>query len=524
MIKLDEISLAIGFNNQEIIEKCAKKLKISSKNIKDFEIIKLSLDARRKNNIKYIASIGLELDSINSEKFKNFEFELNRNGLIYNQKTIDKSPIVVGFGPSGMFSGLALARMGLKPIILEQGKPVEERIKDVEMFWKDGKLNKYSNVQFGEGGAGTFSDGKLNSNTNNSYTRKVINELYNMGAPKEILYLSKPHIGSDNLQAIVRNIREEIIKLGGKVLFSCKMTEIFVKNDKLTNINVKNLKTDEEFTLETNHLLLCPGHSARDSFKMLYEKNIDIKQKPFAMGVRIEHPQKLINISQYGKGYDSRLPNADYKLVVHLPNNRNVFTFCMCPGGQVVASSSDDGEIVTNGMSLFARDGKFANSALLVNVTPDDFGSSHPLAGIDFQAKYEKLAFKLGGENFTAPAQSVGRFLNKQNCDIKSCISTYQPQIKICDISKCLPNFVTESLKQALPLLDKKLNGFASDQAMLIAIESRSSCPITIVRDSSYQSNIKGIYPVGEGAGYAGGIITSAQDGVKVSESIYENL
>ncbi len=533
MIKLDEVSLPIGFNESDIIENCCKKLKILPKNIKKTEIIKLSIDARRKNNIKYIASIGLELDKTVSTKFKNLEFDIDRSGLNYNQIKIEKPPVIVGFGPSGMFSGLALARMGLKPIIIEQGKSVEERKKDVEIFWKEGKLNKFSNVQFGEGGAGTFSDGKLNSNTSNTFTKKVINELYNMGAPKEILYLSKPHIGSDNLQLIVKNIREEIIKLGGKVLFSCKLSEISVKNNKLSSITIKNLINNEEFSLSTNHLLLCLGHSARDTFKMLYEHNILIKQKPFAMGVRIEQSQQQINQAQYGKNYDSRLPNADYKLVVHLPNNRNVFTFCMCPGGQVVASSSDEGEIVTNGMSYFARDGKNANAALLVNIMPEDFASSHPLAGIDFQAKYEKLAYDLGGANFNAPAQMVGDFIkgnvnkreqNQQNKKAKQIVSTYKPGIKLCDISKCLPNFVTESLKEALPLLDKKLQGFAADENMLIAIESRSSCPITIVRDQTFQSSIKGIYPVGEGAGYAGGIITSAQDGIKVSEAIYDSL
>ncbi len=525
MIKVDEISLPIGFTEKEIKENCAKKLKISSKNIKNIEIIKLSLDARRKNNIKYIASVAIEIDEKLQSKFKHIEFKIDRAGLEYKQKTIEKSPIIVGFGPSGMFSGLALARMGLKPIIIEQGKPVDERIKDVEKFWKEGKLNRFSNVQFGEGGAGTFSDGKLNSNTSNNFTRKVINELYNMGGPKEILYTAKPHIGSDNLQKIVKNIREEIIKLGGKVLFSCKMTEISVKNNKLSEIIVLNLCNNEKFTLSTNHLLLCLGHSARDTFKMLFTHNILIKQKPFAIGVRIEQSQKKINDAQYGKNYDKRLPNADYKLVVHLPNNRNVFSFCMCPGGHVVASSSAEEEIVTNGMSFYARDGKNANAALLVNVTTDDFGSNHPLAGIEFQSKYEKLAFNLGGGNFVAPAQSVGSFLKgKRINEIKTLSTTYRPDIKITDISKCLPSFVTESLKVALPLLDNKLKGFASEENILIAIESRSSCPITIVRDENFQSSIKGIFPVGEGAGYAGGIITSAQDGIKVSEAIYNSL
>lgn len=523
MIKLDNISLPITFNKDKIKEICAKNLKISSKNIKNIEIIKLSLDARRKNNIKYVATLGVELDNNLENKFQNLKFELDRTPLEYQQKSLSLPPVIIGFGPSGIFAGLALARMGLKPIIIEQGKSVEERQKDVENFWQNGILNKFSNVQFGEGGAGTFSDGKLNSNINNSYCKKVIQEFYNHGAPKEILYLSKPHIGSDNLQKIVQNIRQEIIELGGKVIFSTKFSNFYIENSKLSSILVENLNTNEKYTIKTNHLLLCIGHSARDTFEILYNNKINIIQKPFAMGVRIEQSQEKINIGQYGENYHKNLPNADYKLVEHLENGRSVFTFCMCPGGQVVASSSNDGEIVTNGMSNFARNGKNANSALLVNVTPQDYSSSHPLAGIYFQEKYEKLAFQLGGGNFVAPAQTVGNFLDK-NQSQQPLQKTYQPNIKLTDISKCLPDFVTESLKQALPLLNKKLKGFADKENLLIAIESRSSCPITILRNENYQSNIEGIYPVGEGAGYAGGIISSAQDGIKVAESIYNSI
>lgn len=523
MIKLDNINLPIGFNDDKIKEICAKTLKIQTKNIKNHELLKLSLDARHKNNIKYVASIALELDKNIEEKFSQLRYTIDRTSLIYEKKSCELSPIVVGFGPSGMFAGLALARMGLKPIIIEQGKNVDDRQKDVLEFWQNGKVNKYSNVQFGEGGAGTFSDGKLNSNVSNSYCKKAIQELYNFGAPKEVLYLSKPHIGSDNLNNIVKNIREEIIKLGGKVLFSTKFCDFSVENNKINSILIKNVENGQEERLKTNHLLLCVGHSARDVFKLLYNKEVKLEQKPFAMGVRIEQSQEKINQGQYGIGYDKRLPNADYKLVEHLENGRSVFTFCMCPGGQVVASSSEEGEIVTNGMSNFARDGENANSALLVNVTPKDFNSTHPLAGIDFQAKYEKLAFELGGKNFSAPAQTVGSFLeNEENkTELKP---TYQPRVKLTDISKCLPDFVTESLKLALPRLNNKLKGFAENGNLLIAIESRSSCPLTILRDENFECNIKGIYPVGEGAGYAGGIITSAQDGIKVAENIYKNI
>ena len=541
MIKI-EICLPVGFKNEDILENCAKKLKISQKNIQNFEIIKLSVDARHKNSIKYQASIALELEGKLEEKYRDLKFELDRSLLIYNKKSLSLSPIIVGFGPSGMFAGLTLARMGLNPIILEQGEKVDKRKQDVEEFWYNRKLNPYSNVQFGEGGAGTFSDGKLNSNVNNIYCKKVLNEFYHFGAPKEILYLSKPHIGSDNLAKIVTSIREEIENLGGKVYFSTKFIDFIVENNQIHEIIAKNVKSNEILKFQTNHLLLCLGHSARDTFEMLNNKNMKISQKPFAMGVRIEQSQKLINITQYGKD-DDRLPSADYKLVAHLPSGRSVFTFCMCPGGQVVASSSGDGEIVTNGMSNFARDGENANSALLVNVDPEDYNSSHPLAGIYFQAKFEKLAYELGGGNYCAPAQKVGEFLGRNDSKVISnnckkevsgdevqthkpykVVPTYMPGIKFTQIEKCLPTFVTQSLREALPIFDAKLKGFASDENILVAIESRSSCPITLVRDESYQSSIKGIYPIGEGAGYAGGIISSAQDAIKVCESIYEKI
>lgn len=358
MIKLDNIALPIGYNETTIKEICAKKLKLDVNNIKNFEFLKLSLDARRKNDIKYIASLALDLTEELENSFSHLKYQLNRTPLSYPHKSLKLSPVIVGFGPSGMFAGLALARMGLKPIIVEQGKKVDERQIDVDKFWNNRKINKYSNVQFGEGGAGTFSDGKLNSNISNDYCKKVLFELYNFGAPKEILYLSKPHIGSDNLKNIVKNIRKEIENLGGKVLFSTKFCDFYVENEKLSEITLENIMTGQKEIIKTNHLLLCVGHSARDTFKLLYNKNIQLIQKPFAMGVRIEQSQEKINEGQYGKGYDKRLPNADYKLVQHLENGRSVFTFCMCPGGQVVASSSDEGEIVTNGMSYFARDGK----------------------------------------------------------------------------------------------------------------------------------------------------------------------
>lgn len=522
MIKLEQIKMNIGFSKDDLIKKCSEILKISQKDIKSIKIIKQAIDARRKPKIFYVVNVALKLNENTEKRFKHLIYQEKNLRLEYAKKTIKLSPVIIGFGPSGMFAGLAFARMGFKPIIIEQGNEIEQREKDVQDFWKNRKLNKYSNVQFGEGGAGTFSDGKLNSNLDNDYCKMIINELCYFNAPEEISYQSKPHIGSDKLREVVKNLRNEIIALGGTIKFATKFEDFCVKNGKIDHIIVKNLKNNKTEEIKTDTLLLCVGHSARDVFKLLYDKGVNLKQKPFAMGVRIEQRQEDINKAQYGENYDKRLPPADYKLVTHLSNGRSVFTFCMCPGGNVVASSSDEGEIVTNGMSYYARNNENANSAVLVNITPEDYNSSHPLAGVEYQAKYEKLAFILGGSNFNAPAQSVGQFMGK---NIEHNINySYRPNITIANIEKCLPSVVSSSLKEALPILNKKLKNFAKDENLLIAIESRSSCPLTILRDENFECNIKGIYPVGEGAGYAGGIISSAQDGIKVAESIYNRV
>ncbi len=523
MLKLEQVSLKVGFKDRDVLNAISKHLNVGVKNIDSYKMLKLSIDARKKPNIKYVASIGVNLKNNLEAKFSKLLFEDKEYLLDYKLVATDKKIVIVGFGPSGMFSALALAKMGLRPLIIEQGKKVDEREKDVLEFWKNGKLDKYSNVQFGEGGAGTFSDGKLNTNLSNDYCKIVVNELARLGAPKEITYINKPHIGSDNLKTVVKNIREEIIKYGGEFMFSTKLTDITIENDEIKEITVLDLISNNQKHIKTDYLLLCVGHSARDIFKLLYDKGATIKQKPFAMGVRIEQKQTDINLSQYGKEQIEGLPNADYKLVEHLPNGRSIFTFCMCPGGEVVASSTNENEIVTNGMSLFKRDKENANSAVLINVKPTDFGSDNPLAGVDFQAKYEKLAFKLGGGNFKAPAESVGSFV--YNKDVKTNINyTYRPNLTFTKIEKCLPPFISESLKIGLPLLNKKLRNFARDENLLIAIESRTSSPVQILRDENYESSIKGIFPVGEGAGYAGGIISSAQDGIKVAEKIYERI
>ena len=523
MLKLEQVSLKVGFKDRDVLNTISKHLNVSVKNIDSYKMLRLSIDARKKPNIKYVASVGVNLKNNLEDKFSRLKFEDKEYLLNYKQKNTNKKIVIVGFGPSGMFSALSLAKMGLRPLIIEQGKRVDEREKDVLDFWENGKLNKYSNVQFGEGGAGTFSDGKLNTNLSNDYCKIVVNELARLGAPKEITYINKPHIGSDNLKTVVKNIREEIIKYGGEFMFSTKLTDIEIENNKVKEITCKDLVSNNEKHIKVDYLLLCVGHSARDIFKLLYNKGVLIRQKPFAMGVRIEQKQFDINLSQYGKEQIEGLPNADYKLVEHLPNGRSIFTFCMCPGGEVVASSTNENEIVTNGMSLYKRDKENANSAVLINVKPSDFESDNPLAGVDFQAKYEKLAFELGGGNFKAPAESVGSFI--YNKDVKTNINfTYRPNLTFTKIEKCLPTFISESLKIGLPLLNNKLKNFARNENLLIAIESRTSSPVQVIRDENYESNIKGIFPVGEGAGYAGGIVSSAQDGIKVAENIYERI
>ena len=381
-------------------------------------------------------------------------------------------------------------------------------------------------IQFGEGGAGTFSDGKLASNVSNSYTKKCINEFVLNGAPKEIFYSHTPHIGSDKLKEIVKNIREKIIANGGDVLFNTHFDGFETADNKICAVNATNVETGEKLQFKTDSLVLAVGHSAVDSYNYLKDNNCLMKQKPFAMGVRIEQNQDDINFAQYGK-VEKGLPAANYKLVEHLDNGRSVFTFCMCPGGCVVASSSEEGTIVTNGMSEYARDGKNANAAVLVNVNPEDFGGEDVLAGVHFQHKYEKLAFELGGRNYDAPAQKVKDFIMGKASDeigFGKVKPTYRPAIKLTDLSKCLPDFVVESLRLALPKFNKKITNFAHDENLLIGVESRSSAPVQIVRDENLMSNIIGLFPAGEGAGYAGGITSSAADGIKIAEKVMSYL
>ena len=504
----------------DLKKKILKMLGLSS--VYTFEISKKSIDARKKQDIHYVYSVDIETNNEKQliKKFKNVRSVEKKLYLFPNRGITVKPIVIAGTGPAGLMCALTLAQNGYRVIVLERGKCVEERKKEVDIFWNGGKFNPESNVQFGEGGAGTFSDGKLTTGIKDFRIRKVLEEFHRHGAPKEILYYSKPHVGTDNLCHMVASIRKEIIALGGEVRFENKLAGIRAENGTVCAAVVRN-KTDE-YEIDTDNIVLAIGHSARDTFVMLRDINVCMQQKSFSVGARIEHSQEMINKSQYGIHW-TKLPAADYKMAVHLDNGRGVYTFCMCPGGKVVASASEEGGIVTNGMSYFARDGRNSNSALLVNVTPEDFGDDDPLAGMYFQREIERKAFS-AGRGYSAPCQRVGDFLgigHKRQYNIEP---TYQPSVVWTELDSIFPKYIVESMREAIIKMDKKLNGFADANAVLTAPETRSSSPVRILRDSkNMQSNIKGLYPCGEGSGYAGGIMSAAVDGIKVAEAIAIN-
>ena len=514
MIRINNIKIFENLSDEELLEYVLRKNKLNKTDVKSWYILKKSIDARDKNNVHFVYTLDLELNGDKERRFEKVQkyevpkFEVKRNS--------EYRPVIIGFGPAGMFAGLVLAECGLKPIILEQGNSVDQRIKDVEDFRKNGKLNTSSNVQFGEGGAGTFSDGKLNTGNSSIYSRFVLEEFVKFGAPKEILYTAKPHIGTDNLVNVVKNIREYIKSKGGEVLFGEKVTDFTFENGKIVSVKCsKEIKTDA--------VILAIGHSSRDTIKKLLEKGVEIKTKDFAVGVRIEHLQSKINEAQYGTKTKLKLPSADYKLVYHTSKDRVVYSFCMCPGGEVMASSSDENTIVTNGMSKFARDGENANSALLVNVKTTDFGDT-PLGGMEFQEKLEKKAFEYGGENYYAPCQRVDDYIKGIKTEEFGKVKpTYKPGVTKANLNEILPEFVNEALKEGIIELNKKLVGFADGDSILTGVETRTSSAVQITRDrETLLSNILGLYPCGEGAGYAGGIMTSAIDGIKCAIKILE--
>lgn len=526
MIRINNVHIPLDYDNNTIKNKVAKELRIDRKAVKSTSIFRRSVDARKKDNIYFLCSIDTELNTNEDIVLKKAKSASKVTEYTYEVKHWkgDTSPLVVGMGPAGLFAGLILAQSGAKPIVIERGKDVDSRTADVHKFWTDGTLDITSNVQFGEGGAGTFSDGKLNTGTKDSRQRKVLEEFVKHGAPNEILYNAKPHIGTDKLKITVKNIREEIIALGGTVLFETKLVGINSDNCNIKSAVVERKGKTE--IIETNNIILAIGHSARDTFEMLYDNKLPIEAKSFSVGARIEHLREKIDKAQYGKfAGNKNLGSANYKMNVHLDNGRGVYTFCMCPGGKVVNASSEENMLVTNGMSEFARDEVNSNSALLVSVSPKDFESDSPLAGMYFQRKLESNAFKLGGENYNAPVQRVDDFINnRKSTHIGEVTPSIGPDYTLTDINSILPEFVSESIKQGIVAMGRKLNGFDNGDAILTAVETRSSSPIRILRNNETLQSValNGLYPCGEGAGYAGGIISAAVDGIKCAEKIIE--
>ena len=525
MIRIREISLPPEHSPAQLSFEAAQLLKISTSKVRKVKIIRRSVDARKKPDIRIIYTIDVTVDG--NEKKILRDSRCKRASLapvsyykVPKPKGLPKHrPVVVGFGPAGMFAALILAINGLCPIVLERGEDAASRHAKVEHFWKTGQLDTGSNIQFGEGGAGTFSDGKLNTNVNNPRIGWILEQFVKAGAREDILFDTKPHVGTDVLLNVVQNLRQRIISLGGEVRFGAQVTDLLCESGNITGVQING---DE--ILSCDHVIFAIGHSARDTFLHLESLGIPLEAKPFSMGVRIEHLQESIDKAQYGRN-DSVLPPADYKLVKHL-DEETVYTFCMCPGGYVVAAASEAGRCVTNGMSYADRDGQNANAALLVTLNPREFPYEGPLGGMYWQQEIEESAFRTGGSNYYAPAQLVGDFLgHRPSTGHGSVQPTYRPGVTWCDLHQVLPHKITRALEEALPQLDGNLAGFADADAVLTAPETRSSSPVRIVRDETKQSiGLKGLYPAGEGAGYAGGIMSAAIDGILCAEALMENL
>ena len=504
-------------------ETVAAHIGIAAVHIQSMRIVRKAIDARRKNDIHWVYAVEAKIQ--NEDRLlgrKNITSAELREYIPPPARSFDKRPIVVGSGPAGLFCALMLAYADARPIVLERGWDVDKRSQAVQEFWAHGKLDPECNVQFGEGGAGTFSDGKLTTGIKDIRCRKVLEEFCRFGADEDILYDAKPHIGTDKLMGIVKNMRQEIERLGGEFRFEHKLSGLLIQEGKIVGLEAAGPEGNSR--IETDNVVVAIGHSARDTIRMLYNAGVQMEQKAFSIGARIEHRQLDIDRSQYADAAE-KLPAADYKLAAHLEDGRGVYTFCMCPGGVVVAAASENGGVVTNGMSYHARDGENSNSALLVSVTPADFPGDHPLAGIAMQRQIEEKAWRAGGDNYFAPAQRVGDFLMGRPSNGPGRIQpTYRPGVKWGDIRAVLPTFAAEAMRRAIPVLDQRLRGFADPDAVLTVPETRSSSPVRICRDpQTLESTLRGIYPCGEGAGYAGGIMSAAVDGIRVFEAIMRN-
>ena len=516
MIRINNIK--IHPKNKLTKKAVADALGIDEKEIISYTIYRRSVDARKKDNVHYVYTVDAKLK--NEKEVKNGVKVEEEVYIFPKGKKKVHPPLIVGSGPAGLMCALMLAEAGYKPILIEQGEDADKRTEKVRLFWEKGELDIRTNVQFGEGGAGTFSDGKLNTGIKNIRCRRVLEEFVRFGAPENILYEAKPHVGTDYLVKVVKGIRNRIIECGGEVRFKNRLEEIIIKNGAVIGAKVSN--DFGEYEIKTGDIVLAIGHSAVDTFNMLCKHNIEMTKKAFSVGVRIEHKQEMINKSQYGE-FSKYLENADYKLSVHLEDGRGVYTFCMCPGGYVVNSCSEEKRIVTNGMSYNLRAGENANSAVLVSVTPEDIPGDDPMSGFLFQKDIEEKAYILGGANYFAPCQRVGDFLKGvASKDSGSVKPTIKPGVKYTDLSEIFPEFVVLALKEALPLLDKKLKGFSDNDALLTAPETRSSSPVRVVRDTKtlQSTSVKGLYPCGEGAGYAGGIMSAAVDGIRCAEAL----